>query len=128
MDNSNRYGRPAPTRRPRNDFHGLTGHVTCSYAELVACFGQPTYVAKAREQVKTAISWSLVDRTTGNTFTVYEYKQTTRYSDHPSALSLAALRRLPEFEWNIASGRFDLDTLQRWMSEKLGRPVKLQTA
>lgn len=121
----NRYSRPAPTRRPRNEFHGLIGHVTASYAELVRAFGVPTYVAKAHEQTKVAMSWSLVDNVTGNTFTVYEYKSTTRYSAHPSALSLAELRKLPEFEWNISAGRFDLDALKRWLSQLLGRDVNV---
>ena len=125
MENPNRYGRPTRRIRP-TEFGGGVGHVTCSYDELVRCFGKPTYVAGQREQTKIAMEWKLEDRVTGNLFSVYEWKSTTRYSSHPSALSLAALRRLPEFEWNIAAGRFDLDALQRWMSEKLGREVKVR--
>ena len=126
MNNPTRYGRPAPTRRPLPVvFQGLAGYVTASYAELVACFGQPTYVAGARERVKIAMEWKLVDRTTGERFTVYEYKSTNRHSDHPSALSLAALRRLPEFKWNVGAGRLDLDALRAWMSERLGREVSV---
>ena len=125
MENPNRYGRPAPTRRPVPTFGGFSGTITCSYDELVRCFGKPTYVAKAHERVKTAMEWKLEDRATGNRFTVYEFKSTTRYSTHPSALSLAALRRLPVFTWNIGAGRLDPDALQRWISEKLGREVMI---
>ncbi len=120
-----RYGRPTRRIRP-TEFGGNVGYVTCSYAELVKCFGQPIYVAPAHERVKIAMEWKLEDRVTGNLFSVYEWKSTTRYSTHASALSLAALRRKPEFEWNIAAGRFDLDALQRWMSERLGREVKFR--
>ncbi len=123
METNNRYGRRTPSQRAQDNFHGLVGYVVASYDELVTVFGKPTYVAAARERVKVAISWNLIDSVTGNTFTVYEYKSTTRYSDHPSALSLATLRRLPEFEWNIAAGRFDLDALQRYLSTRLGRDV-----
>jgi len=127
MSNPNRYGRPSPRRRiAPGEFGSGCGHVTCSYAELVRCFGQPTYVAPVHERVKVAIQWKLEDHVTGNLFSVYEWKSTTRCSTHPSALSLAKLRRLPEFRWSIGAGKFDLDALRAWMSERLGREVKLE--
>jgi hypothetical protein len=127
-----RHEQLLPLRSPRShrrltptSFQGLSGYVTASYAELVACFGPTVYVAGARERVKVAMEWRLVDRTTGERFTVYEYKSTNRCSDHPSALSLAALWRLPEFKWNIGAGRLDLDALRAWMSVRLGREVSV---
>jgi len=72
----------------------LVGAFTCSYASLVALFGEPN---QQSDGYKVSSEWFVTDGE--QTFSIYDYKETCLYYD--GLPSVEEFRALPEYAWHI---------------------------
>lgn len=78
----------------------LQSYVTLSYKDLKAVFGAPNGHS---DSYKTSTMWVIQDTKTGETFTVYDYKETSLYGgkNYPSVRSF---RARSSHQWHIGGG------------------------
>lgn len=90
----------------------LVGEITCSYAQLVAKFGEPN---GGSDGYKVSTAWVLKDTNNGQVFSIYDYKETSMYSqENPS---VEKFRALPEYGWHIgAQSKVDAQALQAFVT------------
>jgi hypothetical protein len=87
---------PGVTLGGENCGTSLAGYLSASYKDLVKLLGRPNCEG---DGYKVSTEWVLTFR--GETFTLYDYKETRTYDrDLPS---VQAFRRLPMFDWHIGA-------------------------
>lgn len=70
-DYVNEYYEPRYIAVDDEPFGCLQDHLSCSYDKLVSVFGEPN---ESSDPYKTKYEWVILDRETGFSFTIYDYK------------------------------------------------------
>jgi hypothetical protein len=85
------------------------GEFVASFKELEAFLGKPSYTGKKGDpnsDGKVSTQWVLVEKFTGATVTVYDYKETSLYDNaYPPFERFAPRRRMRGTSARIASSR-----------------------
>lgn len=108
------------TRDDSNVFRGgcLQGHVTTSYARLLALFGEPN---GGTDEYKVSTEYALEFE--GKCFSLYDYKETSLYSrDYPS---VAEFRALPEYGWHIGGENLSKDWIDKMSTALMEQEVPI---
>ena len=93
----------------------LVGYITCSYADLVRTFGEPT----ESDGYKVSSEWTIKDTRTGQVFHIYDYKETELYSR--GLPTVAKFRAQPSYEWHLGGmAKVDVDALRAFIQERSG--------
>lgn len=89
---------PSYSVNPEANLDGtsLAGYFDASYAELVAAFGEP----RESDGYKVSGEWTF-ESSTGDVFTVYDWKATNLYDS--SGSSVEVFRRRDSFTWNVGA-------------------------
>lgn len=86
----------------------LMGYVTASFEDLREALGEP----EEGDGYKVSTEWTLTWK--GQTFTIYDYKETSLYDR--SGPSVEQFRKLPAYDWHIG-GRTDPEAFRRALLE-----------